>query len=356
MSTPTLPPAPRPSGPQLPLGVLVGLGALLLVGGILIGALVVLVVTRGQGRPVAQQATVTPLALPTQNVVIPTVTPAPTRTDTPEPTSTRAATPTETPEPTETAADDDATPEATETEAGADDELTVDVGANVRSGPGTTYPVVANLAAGDTATVVGRDVSGTWFAIESNRTNSGVAWIAGLVSTYNGDVQSLPIVAAPPPPPASATPRPAAGGGGGGGGGAVAGSHGITGNLRLCNPNKTTYAANERICFVESIRNTTSAPVSYGILGVQASSLSGSGGQFQTSWSADLAPGGVLWIDPGCEGPTDRCNGPWEDGMRIATPGSYRLVLSVCFSPFGTCLGTGGDWETLSQPIVVSVQ
>ena len=78
---------------------------------------------------------------------------------------------------------------------------------------------------------------------------------------------------------------------------------------------------------------------------MQASSLSGSGGQFQTSWSADLAPGGVLWIDPGCEGPTDRCKGPWEDGMRIATPGTYRLVLSVCFSPFGQCLGTDGDWE-----------
>jgi hypothetical protein len=304
------------------------------------------VVMRGNGTGPVAQATVTALPLPTQVVSIPTVTPAPTATDTPEPTATEEEEPTETPE-------SEATPtEAEPTEAS--NLLTVDVGANVRTGPGVAYPVVANLAAGDTATVLGKDSSGTWYAIETTRTSSGVAWIAGLVSTFDGDIASLPIVAAPPPPAATATtraptaaPNP--------GGGPVTGQRGITGQLTLCNA-KTTYGTNERICFVERIRNTTAAPVSYGILGVQASSLSGGGGQFQTSWSADLAPGGVLWIDPGCEGPTDRCNGPWEDGMTIRTPGTYRLVLSVCFSDFPTCLGTSGAWETLSQPIVVSIQ
>jgi hypothetical protein len=336
------PPSRPPGGPQLPLGVLLGMGALLLVGGILIGGLVALVVLRSNNPPVAALPSVTPLPLATEPVVIPTVTPGPTDTDTPEPTATEEPA-TATPEPTE------GTPEATATTVV--DTLTVDVGANVRSGPSVDYPVVANLAAGDTATVLGKDTSGTWFAIETTRTSSGQAWIAGLVTTFDGDVAALPIVAAPPLPPTprapTAAPNPV--------GGPVAGTHGITGQLRLCN-NKTTYGTSERICFVESIRNTTAAPVSYGILGVQASSLSGGGGQFQTSWSADLAPGHVLWIDPGCEGPTDRCNGSWEDGMTIRTPGTYRLVLSVCFSEFNTCLGTSGDWETLSQPIVVSVQ
>ena len=330
----------------LPLGVLIGLGALLLVGGVLIGGLVAVVVLRSPVRGVANQPTVTAVAIATQVVTIPTVTPPPPATDTPEPTATDE--PTETPEPTETA---EAEATATEEEETG---LTVDVGANVRSGPGVAYPVVANLAAGDTAAVLGKDSSGTWFAIETGSTSNGQGWIAGLVSTYNGDLASLPIIPAPPPPAVPPTTRPPTAAPSGGGG-PVSGTHGLTGRLTLCNAGKTTYASNERICFIESIRNGTAAPVSYGILGVQASSLSGGGGQFQTSWSADLAQGGVLWIDPNCEGPTDRCNGPWEDGMRIATPGTYRLVLSVCFSPFGQCLGTDGDWETLSQPIVVQV-
>ena len=48
---------------------------------------------------------------------------------------------------------------------GAGNLLTVSIGANVRSGPGTNYPVVGTIKAGDTATVVGRNVSSTWFVI-----------------------------------------------------------------------------------------------------------------------------------------------------------------------------------------------
>jgi hypothetical protein len=331
--------------PQLPLGVLLGLGALLLVGGVLIGGLVALVLMRGPSRPAGPAPTVTPLPLPTRVVVIPTVTAGPTDTNTPEPTVT-ALPATETPEPTETEPD----PQATAT---GEPLLTVDQGANVRSGPSTDYPIVGNLPAGATAQVFGRDVSSTWFVIETGSTGSGRGWISGLITTYSGDASALPIVAAPPPPAASATPRPPTGGGGGGGGGGgpVTGSHGVTGNLRLCNSGKTTYAVNERICFVEFIHNNASAPVSYGILGVAASN-----GQFQTSWSADLAPEGWLWIDPGCDGPTDRCNGAWEDGIRIGTPGTFSLVLSVCFSPFGECQSANAAWENLSQPITIRVQ
>ena len=76
------------------------------------------------------------------------------------------------------------------------------------------------------------------------------------MSTFNGDMAALPLVAAPPPPAASATPRPNATAAPSGGGGPVAGSHGLTGRLTLCNAGKTVFATNERICFVESIRNT----------------------------------------------------------------------------------------------------
>lgn len=137
------------------------------------------------------------------------------------------------------------------------------------------------------------------------------------------------------PPPATPTPAPL-------------GTRGITGQLFLCNP-KTIYAAGwERICFVELIQNHTGARINYGILGVQATNLSGGPSQFQTSWSGDLA------IDPGCLGPTDRCGGAWEDGMKMNAVGTFSLTLQICYSSKITCQG-GGEWETLTPGIVITV-
>ena len=143
----------------------------------------------------------------------------------------------------------------------------------------------------------------------------------------------LPTVAAP-----TATPAP------------PASARGITGELTLCNPEKHTFAAAiERICFHEKIVNTTSQTVSYGIIGVQAANLTGGPGQFQTSWRGDLA------IGAGCTGPTNNCGGPWEDGLYIATPGTYRLALAICYSKLDVCVGSSGDWETLTSGIDVTV-
>jgi hypothetical protein len=222
------------------------------------------------------------------------------------------------------------------------------IGANVRSGPGTNYPSVGGLAGGQTAPVIGRDSSAQWFVIEYATASNGQGWVANTVADYDGDVQKLPVIKAPPPPPATATPKapPAPP--------PPVGSRGVVGKLTLC-ANKTTFGVGERICFVEWIKNTTTAAVNYGIIGVQAVNLSGGPNQFQTSWDGQLAPGGFLAVDAGCEGPTDRCKGQWEDGMRINTAGAYRLTLQICYSTFNDCLG-GGDWETLSAPINVTVQ
>jgi hypothetical protein len=116
-----------------------------------------------------------------------------------------------------------------------------------------------------------------------------------------------------------------------------------------------TFAVNERVCFVEWIKNNTAQAVAYGVLGVTAVK-DGGGAQFQTSWSGQQASHGLLGIDAGCIGPTDRCKGQWEDGMRLGSPGGYRLFLNVCFSDFPTCQGSTGDWEVLSGAIVISVQ
>ena len=121
---------------------------------------------------------------------------------------------------------------------------------------------------------------------------------------------------------------------------------GVTGELTLCNPEKPSFAAKiERICFRELLINTTSQPVSYGILGVQATNLSGGPSQFQTSWRGDLS------LPANGVGPTG--NG-WEDGIYIQEAGTYRLTLAICYSNIDTCL-TGGDWQTLTAGVNVTV-
>lgn len=308
-----------------------------LLGWCLVGA--GLLAACGRTGPAVATPTATPISLPTQVVVIPTTTPQPTAT------ATREASP------TPTRARATATPEVTASAVLTPTEdlalLTADVPANVRSGPGLVYPVLGGLQPGDTAAVIGRDVSSSWFVIEFEGARNGQGWVSNQVSTYPGEASSLPLVVAPPPPPATATPRPVVNPG------PVASSRGISGQLTLCNQ-KTTYAVGERVCFVEWIKNTTTEPIAYGILGVQATNLAG-GGQFQTSWSAELAEGGLLGIDPGCVGPTDRCNGPWEDGVILRTPGTYRLTMQMCYSDFGACLGTGGAWEVVSGAITITV-
>jgi hypothetical protein len=211
--------------------------------------------------------------------------------------------------------------------------------------------VVGAIKAGDTAPVIGRDPFGGWFVIKFSGGFAGQGWISGAIVTYSGDKSALPVVQAPPPPPPTATPKPA----GNPNGGIVTSAHGVSGNLTLCTPN-TVFVPNQRVCFIEWIHNNTNAPVAYGLLGVTAVREGGGLVQFQTSWSGQLAPHGLLHVDPNCSGPTDTCKGQWEDGIRLGTPGTYDLTLSICYSDFPTCRGTTGDWEANSGAIVITVQ
>lgn len=77
---------------------------------------------------------------------------------------------------------------------------TVNTGANLRGGPGTDYPILAGLPAGQAITITGRSADGIWFALSDG------SWVfAELVSNPPADV---PVVAAPPVP-APAEPAPA---------------------------------------------------------------------------------------------------------------------------------------------------
>jgi len=138
------------------------------------------------------------------------------------------------------------------------------------------------------------------------------------------------------------------------------GAHGITGSLQLCDPGKTSYAANaftsigqiERVCIIETIKNNKGEPVTYGIRGVLAQNTSGGPSQFQTSWRGDLK------INGGCTGPSGDggCGGGHTDtGFFIDAVGSYTLTMRICYSSVDVCVGNAGDWETLGSPIPIQI-
>lgn len=290
-----------------------------------IAAAVFIVLYRGWPPFAPAQPTARPtqvVLVSTQSIVIPSVTPI-LATSTP------------------TAAPPTATPTVTLTPTASALRLTFTLPANVRSGPSTFYPVLAGQDVGAQVEVIGRDAGAQWFVIAFAGAKDGRGWVSSTVASFTGNVNDLPVLTAPPPPPTPVppTPPPAPK--------PVASAHGLTGELILCG-GKTSYAVGERVCFTEKIFNTTAASINYGVLGVLAVNTSGGANQFQTSWSGDLS------IGPGCYGPTDKCGGAWEDGMRLSAPGSYTLYLQICYSALSACQA-GGDWESLTGGVAVTV-
>jgi hypothetical protein len=72
--------------------------------------------------------------------------------------------------------------------------------ANIRSGPGTVYPVYGVMLVGEIANVLGKDQTGTWYVIVYPKSPNGQGWIWGNLVTLCGDHSNVPVVAAPPTP------------------------------------------------------------------------------------------------------------------------------------------------------------
>lgn len=126
-----------------------------------------------------------------------TPTPAPTATNTPFPTATSPLSPTLTLTPT---------PPLTPT-ARVSETLTVSV--NVRAGPGTNYPVIAQLAPGQETYVTGRNADQSWWQISLPNVATTAGWVYGELVTVTGDPGLIGLVEVAPPPP-TATPAPTA--------------------------------------------------------------------------------------------------------------------------------------------------
>ncbi len=146
-------------------------------------------------------ATVTATAVPAAATTAPTATPIPptatpipptaTPTLTPPPTATPTPAPTATPTPT-------ATPEPPSLKVSADI-------LNIRSGPGTVYPVVGRLTKDTIVRLVGKSEDGKWWQIE---TKEGKGWVFGDLGIAFGALERLAVVKAPPTP--TPAPQPAA--------------------------------------------------------------------------------------------------------------------------------------------------
>ena len=77
---------------------------------------------------------------------------------------------------------------------------------NVRTGPGTLYPIVGGLSLGDVVEVVGKNAAGDWLQIAYNGREG---WIAAAYAELTDSLAAVPEVAASPPPPPTLTPMPA---------------------------------------------------------------------------------------------------------------------------------------------------
>lgn len=89
---------------------------------------------------------------------------------------------------------------------------------NIRGGPGTNYPILGLLRAGDVAAVVGRSADGAWWQIIFPPNTGGTGWVVSSYVQTNAAAGAVPVVAAPPspptptplPPPPTNTPLPSA--------------------------------------------------------------------------------------------------------------------------------------------------
>jgi len=82
-------------------------------------------------------------------------------------------------------------------------------GVNIRSGPGTVYPIVGWAPNGASGEIIGRSADGGWWASPYTGAPGGIGWVsAAYIQVAN--VENVPVIPAPPPPAPTPTPTPEA--------------------------------------------------------------------------------------------------------------------------------------------------
>jgi uncharacterized protein YraI len=134
-----------------------------------------------------------------------TASPAP-PLQTPVAATTTAEPPTAVP-PTDTPAPATATlepPTVTPTTAPVSPRVIANTNANVRGGPGRTYPVIGNLRTGQEVAITGRNDNGDWWRIAwDGRTQ---AWVSGTTVRLQGQIDTIAVASDIPTPPPTRVP------------------------------------------------------------------------------------------------------------------------------------------------------
>jgi len=145
---------------------------------------------------------------------VPTKTPKPTFTPTPNWTPTPLVIPTATPLPATATPLASPTPvpptPVPPTAAPQASSITAGQNVNVRRGPGTAYPIIGQLTAGQKTMVSAKNADGTWYEFTFN---GDVAWVNASLVSLSGDAGAIALaqnIPAPPPPPPTAVPHPTA--------------------------------------------------------------------------------------------------------------------------------------------------
>ncbi|MCK4727057.1 MAG: SH3 domain-containing protein [Anaerolineales bacterium] len=144
---------------------------------------------------------------------------------------------------------------------------------NVRSGPGTNYPVYGVAPAGAQAEVIGVSPDGGWWniSVQADMIPAGNAWVsADYVTAQN--TENVPIVPAPPVPPEVVPPPP------------TEGAPTVT----------STDAINVRM-------GPSNQCTSYGVAPIGASAvaigISADGIWYQVQIPTEIAPDGLGWVN-----------------------------------------------------------
>ncbi len=96
---------------------------------------------------------------------------------------------------------------ATSATAGAAPAVTAKVALNIRSGPGTNYPVLGGLAAGQSAPITGKSGDGLWWEIVFPGSPSGQGWVSAQPQLSTGsNAGNVSVASAPSPPPPTPAP------------------------------------------------------------------------------------------------------------------------------------------------------
>ena len=111
--------------------------------------------------------------------------------------TTEQATQTATQQPTETESQQPVQTEPVIPEAAS---ISVSLDTNCRKGPSGDYQKLGYLLPGQTAAVIGRNSTSTWWYIENPKKPGQYCWVWGEYATLHGDISALPVTTPPPPP------------------------------------------------------------------------------------------------------------------------------------------------------------